>query len=516
MSLLQITLIALFSSLALSLILTPVARSLGLRFGIVDVPNERSVHSRPIPRVGGAAVFVTFMAVFVGSLLLFAWPPREHAANIRITAFAVGATCAFALGLWDDVRRLSPGVKLFWQVVAALIPCIVGVRADAISVPGLGNVPLGVLSYPISILWFLLLMNALNLIDGLDGLAAGVTCLGSLAMIFVCSYYERYISAMGFAALTGCTAGFLYYNRHPASIFLGDGGSYFIGFVVAALSLRGTVKTEAAAALLFPIIVLGLPIADTIWAVLRRLVRGRPIFSADKDHIHHKLLRYGLNQWKSVQVLYGMTLLLGLLAIGAMFVGKRFLPLVLLVSAGAIMLFARLTARVRLMSRARLAAWLRDVLDESGVCHERRRLLDLQIEIAASRSVEEIWRHVIMAARLLEADFVELSVPAGRKGEIRKAANLLHGRPPPLDTGRPLPPRALMLTLPLIYDGRYMGRLSVIKDLREAVCMDGRFLGRWEHLRRSVTSALGKLAQIRSIDTHTSQPVENESCPQAS
>src|SRR6185295_14673932 len=272
-------------------ILTPIVRHLANRFGLFDhARSSRKIHGKPIPRLGGIAIVIAFYAPLVGLLLfqtgvgqLF-FAEREHVIGL----FAGGLSIA-ALGLYDDVRGANAWKKFIVQFAVAGLLYYLGFRIDVIANPLGSEIHLGWVSLPFTVFWIVGVINALNLIDGLDGLAGGVALVAVSTTFFISAQRGHPLMILVCAALAGSILGFLFYNFNPASIFMGDSGSMFLGFVLAASALRTGQKSSTAVAVLIPAIALGLPILDTLLAVSRRAVRGQPVFRADREHIHHRL-----------------------------------------------------------------------------------------------------------------------------------------------------------------------------------------------------------------------------------
>ena len=280
-------------SLIFSLILTPLVRRVSVKYGLVDMPSARKVHSLPIPRTGGAAIYMAFFLSFIPAIFYKTRILDLLAQDPRLLYLVLGGCVVFGLGFFDDVRKMNTYVKLTVQILAALIVYAGGIRIDFVVLNGVFGWHFGWLSLPITVLWVILVINAMNLIDGLDGLAAGVSFFVCTVLLALCVLDGRYLVAIGFAALAGSTLGFLKYNFNPASIFLGDGGSYFLGYMLATLSMLGSIKSQAALTIIIPIIALGLPLMDTIWSTARRFIFGQRLFMPDRDHFHHRLLRLG-------------------------------------------------------------------------------------------------------------------------------------------------------------------------------------------------------------------------------
>lgn len=287
-------LVALGLSLVISWILTPAVKKLAFHLGAVDRPNARKVHHRIMPRMGGLAIFIGFMTAALTTLEL----------TTDVIGILLGGAAIAAVGMVDDMIQLSAKVKLVGQIVAALIPVLFGVRIEWLNNPWGGYFYLDYLSVPFTVFWIVSLTNVVNLIDGLDGLAAGVSAIASVTVIMVALQQGMYPVAIMTASLAGAIIGFIRYNFNPATIFMGDTGSLFLGYMLAAISIFGAVKSAATIALLVPAIALGLPIMDTAFAILRRYKNGRPIFQPDKGHIHHRLLAMGFSQRQAVIFMY--------------------------------------------------------------------------------------------------------------------------------------------------------------------------------------------------------------------
>ncbi|HYF93363.1 MAG TPA: MraY family glycosyltransferase [Symbiobacteriaceae bacterium] len=303
-------------ALVLSLVLTPLMRKIALRTGFVDIPVARSMHKEPKPYLGGVAIFLAFAA----AVLLGGGVPDQKEIGIL-----VGGGLTVLLGVVDDKVRLSAKVKLIGQIVAAAV-LVYGfdVKIEHIYSPlGARYVPFGAFAGPLTIFWVVAFVNVINLIDGLDGLAAGISSIASLTLLLV-SLQNNFASAIVLtAALAGSAIGFLRYNFNPAKIFMGDAGSMFLGFTLAAVSVHGVLKTTATVGVFVPVLALALPIFDTAFAIIRRVANGRSIGEADKDHLHHRLLRLGLSHRNTVLVMWTISAWLGLSAVAMTEVSLR-------------------------------------------------------------------------------------------------------------------------------------------------------------------------------------------------
>lgn len=302
-------------SFLISLIITPLVRRLSLDIGATDKLEIRKAHTkRVVARLGGIAIFVAFYSSALGLFFI----DRETffiALSVLKGIFPASLLILF-LGIYDDLKGADAKTKLFFQMVAALIVIQYGVKIDIITNPfKAGNsFNLHLWSIPVTIFWIIFITNAMNLLDGLDGLASGVSCIISLTMFFIALYHKKYLVMALSISLAGATMGFLRYNFNPAKIFMGDAGSLFLGFILACISIRGSQKSATTVALLIPVIAMGLPIIDTLLAIVRRFLNGKNIFRADNEHIHHKLMRLGLSHKRSVFTLYIVSICLGLIA----------------------------------------------------------------------------------------------------------------------------------------------------------------------------------------------------------
>ncbi len=300
----------------LSLVTTPLLRLVALRLGAVSAVGGRNVNRAVIPRLGGIAIA---LSVIVPLLLLFvvrsevARLVREQ--ELRVVGLGFGMIVMCVIGAWDDVRGMSAWNKFFFQLLCALVAYLSGFRIPSITVPGLGILEMGEFALPLTMLWIVGVTNAVNLIDGLDGLAAGVVFCAAATNLIVATIGGTVLVAVVMAALMGALFGFLFYNFNPARIFMGDSGSYFAGYTLATVSLAGHQKASTAVALLVPVLALGLPIFDTLFSIVRRALERRPLFSPDRGHIHHKLLDWGLTHRRAVLSLYGVSVLFSVSAL---------------------------------------------------------------------------------------------------------------------------------------------------------------------------------------------------------
>ena len=298
------TIINLFLLVIISALITPFIRKLAFVLGAVDNPNARRVNKKPMPTIGGLGIFIAFD---IGAFILL----RNKFPTHELFSVLLASSIIILTGLIDDILELKPKQKMFGIFLAALvIYFLAGIKMNEISLPWLGNIELGWLSLPITIFWILALTNAVNLIDGLDGLATGVSMISLVTMgivgYFFLHSWQHYVPLMCIM-LAACLLGFLPYNFHPAKIFLGDTGALYIGFMISILSLKG-LKDVTFISMLVPIIILGVPITDTVYAMIRRKLNKKPISEADKHHLHHQLMRMGLTHRQTVLAIYGLSL----------------------------------------------------------------------------------------------------------------------------------------------------------------------------------------------------------------
>jgi UDP-GlcNAc:undecaprenyl-phosphate GlcNAc-1-phosphate transferase len=394
-------------AIVFSTILTYVVRWLGVRLGAVDVPMARKVHTTPIPRIGGLAVFVSFVAMMAIMNLFSTRISESFHFDHRATFGFYGALVVFGCGLWDDFRRLNPWIKLLFQIVGASLAFAGGISISGIFFDGHG-IQFGILSYLVTVFWFLLFINAVNLIDGLDGLAGGVVFFTCLLMVILSVMSGNYPSAVYFTALGGAVMGFLRFNFNPASIFLGDGGSYFLGYAIAALAIMGSVKSQVSALMLIPLLALGVPMFDTLLAPLRRWIKGRRVFQPDRGHIHHRLLEMGLSSQKAVLVIYGLTLVMCLLAILIVVNRNDLVGMVLILLLVGVLAFVRKNGYLEYLALDKFYGWFKDMTDVAGFSRERRTFLALQMEANKARTLEEMLETIGDALEMLRFDRAEL------------------------------------------------------------------------------------------------------------
>jgi UDP-GlcNAc:undecaprenyl-phosphate GlcNAc-1-phosphate transferase len=302
---------ALLFAMVVSFLLSPLVKSFAYKIGAIDVPKDgRRMHKKPTPRLGGLAIFLGFMF----SILIFVRP-----IDIQLRGILLGSAMIVVLGVVDDSAPLRAGFKFLVQIAAALVAVYHGVVVQILSNPNVfSDEPywfLGWASVPITVLWIVGITNSVNLIDGLDGLANGVSTISALTMLVIALLVSEGQTAIIMAALVGACVGFMPYNKNPAQMFMGDTGSTFLGYILATVSIQGLFKYYAIISFAVPFLILGLPMFDTLFAIVRRLAHGQNPMSPDRGHIHHRLIDMGLSQKQAVAALYVVSSILGLSAV---------------------------------------------------------------------------------------------------------------------------------------------------------------------------------------------------------
>lgn len=310
---------------------TPIVKSFAQKVGAMDNPDEiRRIHTHPIPRMGGMAIFLGFLL----SVVLFAVITKP------VQGILIGCIIIVATGILDDIINLRWWIKLAAQVAAAIIAVAHGVMIEGIMNPNVfaaeNTLLIGYLSIPVTIIWIVGVTNAVNLIDGLDGLACGVSAISSVTMLTVALMVAEPNIALLLAALAGGCLGFIPYNLNPAKIFMGDTGALLLGYVLATVSILGLFKFYAVMTFLVPVMALALPLFDTIFAIIRRVLKGQSPMTPDRGHLHHRLIDHGLSQKQAVAVLYSLSAMMGLTAVVICTTGKLRLTLLLIELAIAV------------------------------------------------------------------------------------------------------------------------------------------------------------------------------------
>lgn len=301
-----IYLIALLSAFVIAYFSVPLAIKIAFKVGATDEPDHRKVHSQTMPRLGGLAIFIAFI---IPMLFIIEKEPSPF------LGILLGGLVIFCVGIIDDIYQLSAKTKFIGQIIAASIAIYFGVIVHFVTNPFDGLVSLGFLSIPVTLLWIVGVTNAINLIDGLDGLAGGVSVIAAGTMGIIALLQGQPEVSLAAFILVAAILGFLPYNFHPAQTFMGDSGSNFLGFILGCLAIMGTAKSATLISLFIPIVILGIPIFDTFFAIIRRINNKAPIFKPDKDHLHHRLLALGMEHTQCVLTIYGISGVFALVAI---------------------------------------------------------------------------------------------------------------------------------------------------------------------------------------------------------
>ena len=299
--------IAVIFATLMSFVTTPIVRVIAFKIGAVDDPkkDDRRMHKIPMPRLGGLAIFFSFVL----SVFLF------YGVSSFTLSMVAGAFLLIIVGILDDIFTIRALIKFFVQLAAAgIVVWQGGILVERVNILG-HYIHFGIFSIPLTILWIVGLINAVNLIDGLDGLACGISSISAISLLIVTILIGEFQVALLMAIIAGSCIGFLPFNMSPAKIIMGDTGSTFLGFVLAVVSIQGVFKVQAVITFIIPFLILGVPIFDTTFAMLRRVLSGRNPFSADRGHLHHRLLDMGFNTKQTVRILYAVSALLGVSSI---------------------------------------------------------------------------------------------------------------------------------------------------------------------------------------------------------
>ncbi len=483
-----------FCAMAIALCVTPFVARWSSRKDICDYPSSRRIHLACIPRAGGIALFFSFIITYLIFLPFVSDQGISFLLHREQISFIIGACCIFGLGLWDDIKKLSPWIKFSGQIGVGLLVWFGGINVELLSVTLYQGIALpSWLSLLVTVFWVVLLVNAINLVDGLDGLAAGICLFVSITLLSLCFISHKPLLVVGFSALAGSCLGFLRYNFNPASVFMGDCGSYLLGYLLAALTIQGAMKSQATVALLIPVIALGVPLLDTLLAPVRRFILGKKMFRPDQGHIHHILLKLGYSQRRVVMMIYGVTIFCGLIALAFVFAKDQFASYVLVVPGIFIFLTVKKLGYLEYIAADKIWGWLRDITDEAGLSNERRSFLNIQMQIMQSSSVDNLWENVCVAVEKLDFDMAELffrkdCFPGYEKKRMKWA------RPEALLKLDFTQSYQFKLEMPLMtQSGTIYGILWLIKDVKRSD-MSHYTLRRVEHLRRTIIGVLDKFA----------------------
>jgi len=337
-----------FVAVAIAAIATPLSMKLAGRWGAIAYPGGRHVHARPIPCLGGLAIYAAF---WCAALIMQVW-------TVQMSGLFLGSTILLLVGIWDDIRGMRPLVKLFWQISAAAVLIGFDFSMNFISLPFMENsivfhsLGLGAIGVILMLFWVVGLVNTVNVSDGLDGLAAGICFIVALLLFWSANRIGQLPAANLTLALAGALLGFLFFNFPPARVFMGDSGSMFLGYIIGGISIMGLLKTATILGLVFPLLVLGMPVTDLTFAIIRRKLRGQSVATADRGHLHHRLLDAGLSQRAAVLSMYGISAFFGVAAVlGAKGQWIWALVILIVVFALLIIILMRRTAMLTVFSR---------------------------------------------------------------------------------------------------------------------------------------------------------------------
>lgn len=405
-----------FGSTMLAIVTTPIVIRVAKWFNIVDPPDIRKVHSKPVPRIGGVAIFASMIGLVIPVLFL----PGAIGDTLRllqpkVTVVLCAAGLVFFVGLVDDVRGLRVRIKLLFQVVAAMVVCSANIRIESIVVTNRWTLEFGWLSWPVTLLWIVGITNAVNLSDGLDGLAAGISAITCGVLAILAVHSGDTVMAVVMLALLGSLTGFLLFNFDPARVFMGDSGSLFLGFTIASASVLCATKIQTVVGLALPILALGIPIFDTLFSMLRRFLERRSLFAPDRSHFHHRLLALGFKQRHAVIMAYVVTLLvtgLGML----MLLTRNIQTVVIFVCVLALLLLA-----FRIVGSVRLSETMAALKQKYATFNQKKQEIEnfenIELYFRQARIFEQWWQAVCFAADKM--GFVRGLLPIMRRDKSR-------------------------------------------------------------------------------------------------
>lgn len=402
------TYIAIYLASTVSAIMTTaIVINVAKRLHIVDIPGARKIHSKPIPRIGGVAIFVSMIAIVVPVLFL----PNVVGETFRLIQSKIiillgAAGFMFLVGLVDDIRGLRVRTRLFCQLAAALIVCSAGIRIESIPLTASLTLELGWFSWPFTLLWIVGITNAINLSDGLDGLAAGISAIACGVIAVLAIYNGDVVMAILMLALLGSLTGFLLFNFEPAKIFMGDSGSLFLGFTIASASVLSATKTETIVGLALPVLALGIPIFDTLFSMLRRFLERRSLFAPDRSHFHHRLLALGLRQRHVVITAYTITLLAAGLGMFMLLTRNTETVVVFISVLFLLVVTFRVAGSVGL--RETIAGLKQNYRISNQKKREKENFEDIELHFRQAEKFDEWWQAVRFAADKM--DFVQSSL----------------------------------------------------------------------------------------------------------
>jgi UDP-GlcNAc:undecaprenyl-phosphate GlcNAc-1-phosphate transferase len=415
-------------ALLFSSVLTHYVRNAALRRGwTCSTPRNRDMHASPIPRLGGVGIWLAFLIVAVSYIAFYRLRGISTGFGLYTTfAILAPASLMFVLGLYDDIRSLSPSIKFGVQIVAGLLLYYGGVRIYFFPIVSGYHELNGAISAVLTVVWVLLISNAFNLIDGLDGLSAGSAMFSTLVVFVVSLFSQNPIVSVMTAILAGAILGFLRYNFNPATIFLGDCGSLFLGFMLSAVSLAGMQKSTTVVAVAIPVISCGLPLLDTFLSVVRRFLSGQPVFRADREHIHHKLLKRGFSHKQAVVLLYGVSAALGLASLLMLYPSGSSVGIVLIVVGVGIWLGVQ---HLGYHEFAELGRAAKRTVDQKQIIVNNLAIRRATEELSSARELDRIYEILRNAFEGNEFDAFELNFRPHPQGGTPETASRKDLRP---------------------------------------------------------------------------------------
>ncbi len=451
-------------------IATPLMRALAKRLGVLDRPIEaRKVHQIPVPRLGGLAILLGTAAPFIGlyfyrngvSYLIFQ-------DGRRIAALAGAILLVVVAGLLDDVRGLSQRLRFAVEALAGALVYWGGFRIDGLSLPWLGHLNLGPLALAVTVLWVVAVINALNFTDGLDGLAAGTAVLAAGTLFVLALHYQNFVPGVFSAAVAGAAFGFLLFNFHPATVYMGDTGSMFLGLVLAVTAIGAGEKSAAVVAILGPLLALGLPIGDTVLRIVRRIILGQPWFPADRKHVHHRLLDLGLSHRNATLVLYGATAIFCAAALAIALASPWLAAGVGVLVVGCLVFAVRALGFAEFNRFAELRQRQVSGSIEQMVCTAEEKISALRF----GGDPDALWEKTIEIARLLDVDRLEWTLGPGLGGTPRVWENSGGAEGLPL-VWTPQERESFVLSLPLDAGVVRVGVLVFSREPRRSLPFNG-------------------------------------------
>ncbi len=457
----SLLLIIFFSSLLLSFAMTSIAQRFGVFYKITDHPNERKVHTKVTPRTGGLGIFFS-----VSIVVSIVWMSMDLEyiliPEVNMALVICGGAFIFLLGFWDDYKSISAKKKLFFQIIGISIAYYGGLKIQHVPFFQSVSIDWPILSYILTVMWFLLIINSINLIDGLDGLAGGIIFLTSCMLVFTFYVRDIYFLSILSAILAGSVLGFLPYNFLFSSIFLGDGGSYFLGYYIATLSLWGQAKSQLTTSLLVVALALGVPLFDTLLAPLRRFIRGEHMFSADKRHIHHRLVERGYTKRSAVFFLYIFTIILCFSSLLIVYFNDYYSTIFLLSFAIISLLIYRVFGYHKIIKRQNIFHWAYETLDSIGLTRSRRSFWGVQIDIDRSKNLNDLWSNIVIGINTLGLHHAALHLDCKKASHNWRWSSTNYEQASKDSCDTPI----FRVELPLLDNsGQHIGLLYLEKDL---------------------------------------------------